>query len=104
MKKLFLALVGLTSVKGTSVRKKGPNKEGTIAVNKSIVGPHFDQQSIKIRFKKSPPKRSPQNIKVDTKGVPKWSQNRCQNSSKINAKTSNEKDQENHQKTCFSEE
>ena len=38
-------------------------------------------------------KRSPKNMKFDAKGVPKWNQNRCQNSSKINAITGNEKDQ-----------
>ena len=42
-------------------------------------------------------------MEFDAKGVPKWNQNRHQNSSKINAKTGNEKDQENHQKSCFSE-
>ena len=31
-------------------------------------------------------------MKFDAKGVPKWRQNRYQNSSKINAKTGNEKD------------
>ena len=31
-------------------------------------------------------KRSPQHMEFDAKGVPKWCQNRCPNSSKINAK------------------
>ena len=75
------------------MRKKGPKKEGTI----------FDQKSITNRFKKASKKRSPTNIEFDTTGVPKWSQIRCQNSSTINAKTVNEKDQENHQNSCFSE-
>ena len=35
-------------------------------------------------------KRSPQNMEFDAKGLPKWSQNRYQNSSKTNAKTCNE--------------
>ena len=43
------------------------------------------------------------NMEFDAKGIPKWSQKRCQKSSKINAKNDNEKDQENHQKSCFSE-
>ena len=40
-------------------------------------------------------------MKFDAKGIPKWSQNRCQNSSTINAKTGNEKNQKHHQ-TFFS--
>jgi hypothetical protein len=38
------------------------------------------------------------------KRLPKWNRNRCQNASKINARTGIEKDQGNHQKSCFSEE
>ena len=57
----------------------------------------------KMLFEKSLKKRSPKNMKFDAKGIPKWRPNRCQNSSKINAKTGNEKDQENYQKSCFSE-
>ena len=45
-----------------------------------------------------------QTLNLMPKGVPKWSQNRCPKSSKNNSKTSNEKDQENHQKSCFSQE
>ena len=36
-------------------------------------------------------KQSPRNIEFDTKGVPKRSQNRCQRSSKFNAKIGIEK-------------
>jgi hypothetical protein len=42
--------------------------------------------------------QSPKNMKNEAKTLPKWSRNRCQNSSKINAKTGIEKDQENHEK------
>ena len=38
------------------------------------------------------------------KMLPKWSRNRCQNATKINARTGIEKDQGNHQKSYFSEE
>jgi hypothetical protein len=80
------------------------------AANTNFFGPgfgtlfaHTSKKHNKNRFKKSSKKRSPQNMKFDAKGIPKCSQNRCQNSSKINAKTGNEKDQENHQQSCFSE-
>ena len=36
-------------------------------------------------------------MEVDAKGMPKCNQNRCQNSSKNNAKIGSEKDHENHQ-------
>ena len=39
------------------------------------------------------PNELPQNMKFDAKRVQKFSQNRCQNSFKTNAKTVNEKDQ-----------
>ena len=65
--------------------------------------PIFDHKSINNRFTNSSKKRSPTNMEFYTKGVPKWSHNRYQNSSKINAKTGNGKDQENHQTSCFSE-
>jgi hypothetical protein len=42
-------------------------------------------------------------MNMDAKRLPKWSQNRCQNASKIYAKSGIEKDQENHEKSCFSE-
>ena len=42
-------------------------------------------------------------MEFDAKGVPKWNKNRYQKSLKINAKTYNEKDQENHQETYYHE-
>ena len=42
-------------------------------------------------------------MEFDAKGVPKWNQNRYQNSSKINAKTGTKKDQEHHQTLYFCE-
>ena len=42
-------------------------------------------------------------MNFDAKGFPKWSQNRYQNLFKITAKTGNEKNQENHQKSFFAE-
>ena len=48
-------------------------------------------------------KRSPKNMEFAAKGVPKWKQNRCQDSSQINAKTCNGKIHEKHKKSCFSE-
>ena len=36
-------------------------------------------------------------MKIDTKNMPNWSPNRCQNASEINAKNGIEKDQENHE-------
>ena len=57
---------------------------------------------VKIRSKISSTKeRSLKNIEFDTKGVPNWRWNRCQNSSKINAKTETEKARENNEKSCF---
>ena len=64
---------------------------GTILLKK-------DKPSIQTIIKK----RSPRNMEFDAKGVPNWSQHRCQHSSKTNAKTGNETVQENHQKSCFS--
>ena len=55
----------------------------------------FDQKSIKSLLTNSSQKRSPKNIEFDTKGVPTWSQNQYQKSSKINAQTGNEKDYKN---------
>ena len=91
--------MGLTLVKGTSVRKKDDPSDP----KHHVLGPSFDQKSIKDRFTNSSKKRARKNMEFDVKGVPKWNQNRCQNSSKVNAQTGNEKDQENHKKSCFSE-
>ena len=75
---------------------KGPKREGTISLL-------FGTSLVLNRLKKSSKKRVQKNMEFDTKGVPKESRNRCQKSSKIKAKTGNGKDQENHQKSCFSE-
>ena len=40
-------------------------------------------------------------MKIDAKRVPKGSQNRCQNASKISVKIGREKGEENHEKSCF---
>ena len=42
-------------------------------------------------------------MKIDATRVPKGSQNRCQNASKINVKIGREKGEENHEKSCFSD-
>ena len=78
------------------MRIKGPKKEGTrvrfleqfLINNRSKIDP--------VSIQKASKKRSPKNIEFDAKGVPKWSRNRYQNLSKINAQTGNEKDHENH--------
>jgi hypothetical protein len=36
-------------------------------------------------------------MEIDAKWFPKWSQNRCRNSLKINAKTGIEKEKEHHE-------
>ena len=41
------------------------------------------------------------NIELDPKGVPKWVQNRCQHSSKFNAKTGIEKDHEKYRQSVY---
>ena len=89
----FQALVSLTHVKGTSMRKKDTKRERCLADRHLTFGSIFDQKSITNRFKHSSKKkkRSPQNSDFDAKGVPKWSQIRYENSSNINAKTGNEK-------------
>jgi hypothetical protein len=39
----------------------------------------------------------------NVKRLPKWSRNRCQDSSKNNAKSAIEKEEENNENSCFSE-
>jgi hypothetical protein len=99
----FLTLVGLTYVKGTSVRKKDAKEVRKRRIPWLTFRNQFGAKSINKRFKQSSNKRSPQNMEFDAKGITKRNQKRCPNSLKINAKTCNEKDQENHQKSCFSE-
>ena len=95
----YLALVGLTLVQGTSVQKKDAKKDEKRVMRTRTFGCQFDAKSIQ----KTHRNKSPQNMELDTKGVPKENRNRCINSSKTNAKTGNEKHQENHQQSCFSE-
>ena len=40
-------------------------------------------------------------MKINAKRLPTWFQNRCQNSSTVNAKTGTDKDDENHQNHVF---
>ena len=61
-----------------------------------LFGTIFDQND-KNSIQTIISKRSPQNIEFDAKWGPNMEPNRCPNPSKINAKTANEKDQENHQ-------
>ena len=65
--------------------------------------PFWEPFSIKNTIENSSKNRSRKNMENNAKRLPKWSRNRCQNSSKINAKTGIEKDQENHENSCFSE-
>jgi len=58
---------------------------------------------MKNPFKKLYKNPSPKNMKFDAKRLPKWSRNRCKNASRIDARTGIEKDQENHEKSCFTE-
>jgi hypothetical protein len=64
-------------------------------------GSHFGSKSVKIAIGNSSKNRARKNKETNTKELPKWSQNRCQNSSKINAKTGIEKDQENQENHVF---
>ena len=58
----------------------------------------IDQNTNQTNIKK----RSPKNLTIEAKGVPKWSPNRSPNSSKINIKTGNEPKHESHQKNICS--
>ena len=61
------------------------------------MGPFWEPCSIKTAIENSFKNRSRKNRENNGKRLPTWSQNRCQNSSKINAKTGIEKDQERHE-------
>ena len=61
------------------------------------------QKNVENAIPKNHEKRSPKNMNIDAKKVPKWSQNRCKHSSKISAKTGSGKYEENHGKSCFSD-
>ena len=78
------------------------NEKGGYRTAADFLGP-FLIKMIKIDATNHQKNDHPNIWNLMPKGVPKWSQNRCQNSSKINAKTGNEKDQENHQQSCLSE-
>ena len=58
----------------------------------------FDENLLK-KYSKIIKETIPQNMEFDAKGVPKWSQHRCQNSSKINANTGNGTTAENQKNT-----
>jgi hypothetical protein len=100
VKKYFLALVGITWVEGTSVIKKESEKGGSVI----YFWNHFSSVSIKKSIKKSMQKTMSKKHENNCKRLPKLSRNRCQNASKINARTGIEKNQGNHQNSCFSEE
>ena len=89
LKKLFLALVGLTRVKGTSVRTKVENKDRKGLDKCNIFSSNFDPNLARFRSKILTPKLYPKNIEFYLKGVPQLFHNRFPNSSKINAKTRN---------------
>ena len=77
MEKWFLALVGLTSVKGRIVQKKVAKKDRKGEARQLFWGTILNHKSIESRSPKSLKQRSPKNIEFDAKGVPKWIQNRC---------------------------
>jgi hypothetical protein len=70
---------------------------------KDEMGPFWEPFSIKKVIGKSFKNQSRKALKINAKRLPKWSQNRCQNASKIDARTGIEKDQENHENSCFTE-
>jgi hypothetical protein len=83
---------------GTGAKKRGKG-EYRLQFFGSLLGPFSIKKTIKKLYKN----RSPKNMKFDAKRLPKWSQNRCQNASRIDARPGIEKDQENHEKSCFTE-
>ena len=97
---MFLALVGITWVKGTSVIDFGSEKGGCALKSWRNFGTISYQQVDQKSMQKPMSNKHENNYKR----LPKWSRNRCQNASQINARTGIEKDQGNHQKSCFSEE
>ena len=84
------------------MRKKVAKQIRKLSDASPALGNHFYQTSITNQLKKSPTNRSPLNMKIDAKRMPKWSQHQCQNASEINTKTGIEKDQKNHEQLCFS--
>ena len=64
---------------------------------------HFPLKSIKMPSKNHPQKTIAKKHGIYRKRLPKCSRIRCRNSSKIDVKTGIEKEQENHENSCFSE-
>ena len=56
--------------------EKGQKREGTIV---GFLEPFILIESYKTNIQNFMKKRSPKNMEFEAKGVPKWSQNRCQN-------------------------
>ena len=83
---------------GTGAKRwgKGPSA-------RTSFGAILESFSMKNPFKKLSKNQSPKNMKFDAKRLPKWSPKRCQNASTIDARTGIEKDQENHENSCFTE-
>ena len=79
----FLALVGLTRVKGKSVRKQVTKKDWKGGDKATKFWSHFGAKSINIQFKTTLKKRSPRNMEF----YAKWSQNVIQNCSKTHQKS-----------------
>ena len=68
-----------------------------------LLGVNFSKKSMSIPPKKLGTNRLPKNMENHAQMVPKWRQNQCKNASKINAKTSSEKDTGNHGKSWYSD-
>ena len=98
LRKWFLALAGHTLIKSTSVRKKDAKKDRKGRVRQKN-GTIDNQRSIQKIIKTTLTQKHGIGYQRD----PKEDRNRSQKSSKINAKNGNGKDQEHHQKSCFSE-
>ena len=96
----FLALVSLTDVKGRSVCQEVAKTRGTVP---DLLDPFLIKSRLTIDQQNHQKNDDPKNTEFDTKGMPTWIQHRCPISSKIIAKTGNEKDHENHQQSCFPE-
>ena len=74
----FLALVGLTRVKDTSVRKKVAKKDQQGEANSISFGTIFDQNSIPKLFKKYPLLVCQRGAKMEPTSMPKLIKNQCQ--------------------------
>jgi len=81
----------------------GAKKRGKREYRLQFFGSLLASFSIKKTIKKLSKNQSAKNMKFYAKRLPKWSRNRCQNASRIDARTGIEKDQENHEKSCFTE-